>query len=160
MIGETESIYSRDAMGDTVDYRAIFNSVESTLIRIGEQNGITDIRQRLDEVKTVATRDFSESDYYRTLVHVTFYSGFKAATVGAKIHVINRHFPDYRSVADYDSNRVDQILADRDMIRRRGKVEASVENARTFKAIVGSHGSFKKYLDSFHLKVHRRILSG
>jgi hypothetical protein len=48
-------------MVDTLDYRAIFNNVESTLIRIGEQNGVIEIRQRLDEAKTVATRDFSDS---------------------------------------------------------------------------------------------------
>jgi hypothetical protein len=52
---------SSGAMVDTLDYRAIFNNVESTLIRIGEQNGVIEIRQRLDEAKTVATRDFSDS---------------------------------------------------------------------------------------------------
>jgi len=154
--GETESINFQRSYGDKVDYRAIFNNVESTLIRTGEQNGVIDIRQRLDEAKTVATRDFSDSDYYRILVHVTFYSGFKAATVGAKIHVIDRHFADYRSVVDYDSNRIEQILADRDMIRHRGKVRACVDNARTLKAIVGQHGSFKNYLDSFDPKEFTR----
>jgi DNA-3-methyladenine glycosylase I len=38
------------------------------------------------------------------------------------------------------------------MIRHKGKIQASVDNAQAFKAVVDQYGSFQKYVDSFSPK--------
>jgi DNA-3-methyladenine glycosylase I len=132
------------------DYQAIFDGVESTLIRVGSRNLPADeIRSNLAEFKKLESRTFSDAEYYWILVYVVFYSGFKAATVSAKIDAIRHYFPDYRTVADYGEDDIERILADPKMIRNRRKVQGCVQNAQTFQRIVGEHGSFRDYVASF-----------
>ncbi len=132
------------------DYRAIFDGVESTLIRVGSRNLPEEkIRARLDKFKEFEGRTFTDAEYYWTLVCVIFYSGFRAATVSGKLDVIQGHFPDYVTVADYGEDEVGRILSDPKMIRNRRKVQACIDNARTFRSIVNDYGSFQGYIDSF-----------
>ncbi|MCP4543145.1 MAG: 3-methyladenine DNA glycosylase [Chloroflexi bacterium] len=132
------------------DYRAIFNKIESTLISVGSKNLPKDkIRAGLDEYKKTETQTFTDADYYRILVHVIFYSGFKAETVTAKLPVINQHFPGYNIVAGYTDSDIDRILNDPQMIKNKRKVQACVQNAQTFQHIVSEHGSFQAYIVSF-----------
>lgn len=132
------------------DYKAIFDKVESTLISVGSRNLPTDkIRANLDEFKHLEDKTFSDAEYYWVLVYVVFYSGFKAATVNAKLDLIRKHFPDSETVARYGHDRIDEILSDGEMIKNRRKVQACVGNARTFEGIVREYGSFQAYIDSF-----------
>jgi DNA-3-methyladenine glycosylase I len=132
-----------------VDYQAIFNELESTLIRMGNEDAGVDMRQRLDEFKTFATRSLTDLDYFRILIHVTFYSGFKAVTVESKLPVIDGYFRDYRTVADYGPRNISEMLNDDGMIRHKGKIQACIDNAQTFRTLVEKHGSFKSYVDSY-----------
>jgi DNA-3-methyladenine glycosylase I len=132
------------------DYRAIFEGVESTLIRVGSRLlAESEIRANLDAFKRVEGKTFTDADYYWILVYVIFYSGFRAATVTAKLDLIRRHFPDYATVAAYGEDDVRRIVADPDMIRNERKVRACVENARTFARLVNKYGSFAQYVASF-----------
>ncbi|MCL4204728.1 MAG: DNA-3-methyladenine glycosylase I [Pirellulaceae bacterium] len=132
------------------DYKAIFDGVESTLINLGSKTAHPDkIRKNLDWFKHVEHAVFTDADYYSTLVWVTFYSGFRAATVNARMESIRSHFPDYETVAGYDDAKVERIAQDAGMIRNRRKIQACVNNAKTFRHIVQKHGSFRKYLESF-----------
>ena len=132
------------------DYRAIFDGVESTLIRVGSRNLLeSQIRANLDEFKKVKGRHFSDAEIYRILVEVAFYSGFRAATITEKLEVIHRHFPAFETVAQYGGNEVRRILDDPAMSRNRRKVSACVENAWTLQHIVREHGSFQAYVDTF-----------
>src|SRR4051812_19448377 len=125
---------SEDDLADTPDYQAIFESVESTLIRIGNQGGPNeDMRQGLDSSKGVATKVFTDADYYRILVHVAFYSGFKAVIVDEKLPVIDNYFSDYQTVAAYGEQDILTMLADSGMIGHKGKIRGCIENAREFK---------------------------
>ena len=131
------------------DYQAIFNKVESTLIRVGAQNVPEEsVRKNLE----VATKKFADEDYFDVLVYVPFYSGFKADTVNNRMSTIRKYFSDYRAVAGYDRKKVSEIFGDPQMIRHKGKIQACVDNARTFKALVEQYGSFQKYVDSFSPK--------
>ncbi len=138
----------------TTDYQAIFDKVETTLIRVGSQNVPEEtIRRNLDVFKEIATKRFTDADYFGTLISVIFYSGFKADIVNKKMGAIRKHFSDYRTVADYGRDKVNEIASDPQMIRHKGKIQASVDNARAFKAVVDQYGSFQKYVDSFSPKV-------
>ncbi len=131
-------------------YKDIFTRIETNLLTIGSETiAVEEIRKNLDKYKYVAGRSFSDSEYYKKSVSVVFYSGFKAATVSAKINIIYNHFPDYETVAAYDETRVAEIYEDREMIRNRNKIKACLNNAKTFKKIVEDFGSFQSYVDSF-----------
>jgi DNA-3-methyladenine glycosylase I len=132
------------------DYKGIFESVESTLISVGSQNALVDsIRENLDWYKHFEGKVFSDTDYFRNLVDVVFYSGFKAATVTAKLESIHKHFPDCQTVATYGEDKVSEILSDYTMIRNACKIRACIYNAQTFQNIVMEHGSFHDYIESF-----------
>lgn len=62
---------------------------------------------------------------------------------------IRGYFSDYREVAKYNSKRIGEILADPKMIRHPGKVEACVHNAKVFGEIIGRHGSFQAFVDTY-----------
>ena len=133
------------------DYRAIFDAIESTLIRVGSKNvPEATIRRRLDVFKE--TKRFTDADYFDILISVIFYSGFRAAIVNKKRDTIRKHFPDYKTVAGYDHERISKITSDPQMIKHERKIQKSVDNARTFKGIVDQYGSFQKYIDSFFPK--------
>ena len=92
------------------DYQAIFDKVESTLVRVGSQNVPEEtIRKNLDAFKEVATKEFTDADYFHVLICVPFYSGFKAAIVNKKMGTIRKHFPDYVTVAGYDDKGIGTI---------------------------------------------------
>ena len=132
------------------DYRAIFEAVESTVIRVGSDNLPTEeIRKNLDEYKSFEGKKLSDADYYWVFVYVTFYSGFRAATVTARLPVIRKYFADFHLASSYGPQDIDRILHDPEMIKNRRKIQACVENAQTFKEIVSQHGSFQGYIDSF-----------
>jgi len=130
---------------DTTDYQAIFNNIYDTLLR----NGKEDLKQRLDEFKTVAAQIFTDADFFRELVHVAFYSGFKAETVTRKLPVIDGFLSDYKKVAAYGENNVQEIMANTGMIRHERKIRGCIDNAKAFRAIIEEHGSFQQYLDSY-----------
>lgn len=131
-------------------YKAIFEGVESALLRVGSRRLPLDkIRSYLETFKHLEGKPFTDGEYYQVLVRVIFYSGFRAATVTAKLPVIQAHFRSYESVAQYGSDEIHAVLKDPQMIKNRRKINACVENARTFKNIVREHGSFQEYIESF-----------
>jgi len=136
------------------DYKDIFDKIESTLLLIGSRNiPIDDLKLKLGAFKQFESKNYSDSDHYGTLVSVVFYSGFRASTVNEKLDLIRIYFPDYETVAAYDNDTINEILSDSEMIKNRRKIESCVENARVFKEIVNTHGSFQAYVDSFSPKM-------
>ena len=132
------------------DYKSIFDGVESTLLKIGSRKlPLAEIRAYLDRFKHLEGKSFSDEEYYRILVDVVFYSGFRAETVTAKLPVIHGHFPSFEIVAKYGSDEVKAILSDTQMIRHPGKILWCIDNAKIFMAIIHNSGSFQKYIDSF-----------
>jgi len=134
----------------TYPYQEVFERVERKLLELRSPRLQAEVqRQKLDEFKKYATRELSDDDYFRLLVKVIFYSGFRAETVKAKEPVILGHFPDLHTVAAYTGKDVARILADRRMIRNARKVEACVRNARLMRDLVERHGSFRNFIHSF-----------
>lgn len=131
------------------DYKAIFNSVESTLLEIGSRNiPRSQILAELEPWKHLEGKQFTDDECYRKLVHIAFYSGFRAQTVSDKIPTIDQHFPNYTVVSGYGSAQVQDILNDPKMIANRLKVKACIENAKRFSTIVRKHHSFQAFLNS------------
>jgi DNA-3-methyladenine glycosylase I len=132
------------------DYKAIFDGIESTLFTVGSRNLAPDeIRRTLAPFRYVGQTALSDNDYYQLLVAIVFYSGFRAATVTAKIEVIRRNFPNHETVSTYGPGTIAKVTNDPEMIRSKRKIQACVDNARTFVEIINQYGSFQRYLDSF-----------
>lgn len=134
-------------------YKRLFNALESTLIQAGNKSGLADMRKQLDEYKGVTGRHLKDADYYSLIVEITFYSGFNAATVDAKLGAIKEWFPDYETVARYESDHVQKMMADPRMIRNKSKLWSCIKNAQTFQHVISEHRSFNAYVDSFAPKV-------
>jgi DNA-3-methyladenine glycosylase I len=131
------------------DYKAIFEAVESTLFEAGSRNVPREqIVASLETSKHLEGKRFADDECYRTLVHIVFYSGFKAETVTKKIPIIDEHFPNYRTVSDFDSHEVERIRHDERMIKNASKIRACIENAKTLRGIIDRHGSFQAWLDT------------
>jgi DNA-3-methyladenine glycosylase I len=57
---------------------------------------------------------------------------------------------DIDKVARYGQRQKDRLLADAGIIRNRLKIDATIENAKTIKAIQKEYGSFRQWLDHHH----------
>jgi DNA-3-methyladenine glycosylase I len=130
------------------DYQAIFDAVESTLFDVGSRKVPREqIAGYLEPSKHLAGRRFADDECYTKLVHIVFYSGFKAEIVRRKRLIIDEHFPSYKTVSGFDARDIERILRDDRMIRNRSKIRACVENARTFREVIEKYGSFQAWLD-------------
>jgi DNA-3-methyladenine glycosylase I len=132
-------------------YRTVFDAIEDGLLEVGSALlPRSTIESRLSEYKHVADKTLTDEDYFWVLVQVAFYSGFRAATVTSRLAVIRKHFPNWKTVADYTTAQIDAIAADPNMISHLGKISACVSNAKIFAQIIAEFGSIKKYIDSFN----------
>ncbi len=131
-------------------YREVFQQLEDSLIEYDSAHRSADqIRAELDQYKNYAGRKLTDAEYYSILVYVTFYSGFRAATVSERHEAIDQWFGDYRRVADYDREQLAEILHDPGMIRNQRKIDACVANAQVIRDLIGQHGSLARYISSF-----------
>ena len=56
---------------------------------------------------------------------------------------------DINKVCLYDNNKVIELLNNKDIVRNKLKINASINNAKIFKDIQNKYGTFRNYLKSF-----------
>ena len=56
---------------------------------------------------------------------------------------------DINKIINYDNNKINELLKNKNIVRNRLKIKASIKNARIFKKIVLEYGSFINYLNTF-----------
>ena len=56
---------------------------------------------------------------------------------------------DLDKVCNYDENKINELISDKNIIRNKLKIRASINNAKIFKEIVSGYGSFHNYLKTF-----------
>lgn len=80
-----------------------------------------------------------------------FQAGLSWLTILRKRENFRRAFAgfDYEKVARFDQRRIKQLLADPGIVRHRGKIEATVHNARRAIVLVEQHGSLSEYFWRF-----------
>jgi DNA-3-methyladenine glycosylase I len=132
------------------NYEQLFRAIERSLLTEGaNERPIVEIQAELQKYRAIETQTFTDAKYWRLLVDVIFYSGFRASTVTARLPAIHEHLDDYVRVAEFGEAEITRVLQDRRAIRHRAKIEACVENARTFERLVSQHKGFGGYVDSF-----------
>lgn len=99
-----------------------------------------------DDVWGVPVHD--DGELFRMLVLESFQIGLSWECVLNKEEAFARAFDgfDLESVCRYGEEKIAELVADRSIIRHEGKIRAAVVNARVFREIQGSFGSFASYL--------------
>lgn len=56
---------------------------------------------------------------------------------------------DIDKVINYDQNKIDELVNNKDIVRNKLKIKSSISNAKIFKNIIEEYGSFYNYLSTF-----------
>ena len=80
-----------------------------------------------------------------------FQSGLSWLTILRKREAFRRAFHnfDFEQVARFNSRSVERLLKDASIVRHRGKIEATINNARRALELIDEHGSLAIYIWSF-----------
>lgn len=94
---------------------------------------------------------FNDKKLFEMLILESFQAGLSWITVLKKREAFRKAFDsfDVKKVANYDEEKINNLLQNRDIIRSRGKINAAILNANVFIKIQKEFGSFSKYIWSF-----------
>ncbi|MCU0433623.1 MAG: DNA-3-methyladenine glycosylase I [Bacteroidia bacterium] len=131
-----------------INYIEIFDIIEKTL---KQKSGLSNqqFADKYSSFRNLTFKNRTDDEYFNIIKLIIFYSGFKANIVNNKTDIINKFFPDYKTVSFFGDNELTAILSDDKMIKNRRKIIATINNAKTLKSLVKQYGSFQSYIDSF-----------
>ena len=88
---------------------------------------------------------------YEMLILESFQAGLSWECVLNKREAFRKAYDgfDIKKVAAYGEDKINELLENKDIIRNRLKIRASISNSIIFEQIVSSYGSFAAYLDEF-----------
>lgn len=90
----------------------------------------------------------SDFQYFERLTLEIFQAGLSWATVLKKRENFKKAFDnfDFYKIAEYDSHKINELLNDKNIIRNKLKIQATIYNAKKFINIVKENGSFDNYI--------------
>jgi 3-methyladenine DNA glycosylase Tag len=114
------------------------------------RNNISNIDEELSYYRTLNTKDWTDKDYFETLTRAVF-SGIKNGIIEERWPAISNAFSgfDFHKVAEYDENKLQELMKNEKIIKHEGKIKATIFNAKKMVEIVEQYSSFKNYLNSF-----------
>jgi len=94
---------------------------------------------------------FDDGKLFEFLTLETFQAGLSWITILRKRENFKRAFDDfdYKKIANYNEEKIQQLLNDSGIIRNNLKIRATVNNARSFLKIQNEFGAFSKYIWGF-----------
>lgn len=95
--------------------------------------------------------NFDDKYLYEMLILESFQAGLSWECVLNKRESFRKAYDnfDLNKVISYDENKINELLSNKDIIRNRRKINASIRNSKVFKEIVDEYGSFHNYLKTF-----------
>ena len=95
--------------------------------------------------------NFDDQYLYEMLILESFQAGLSWECVLNKREAFRLAYDnfDLDKVCSYDSEKINELLNNRDIIRNKLKINASISNSKIFKKIVDEYDSFYNYLKSF-----------
>lgn len=93
-----------------------------------------------------------DDDYmFEFLILESFQAGLSWETILNKRENFRQAFDnfDYRKIANYDENKITELLNDSGIIRNKLKINAAIKNAKIFMEIQNEFNSFSNYIWSF-----------
>ncbi len=95
--------------------------------------------------------NFDDKYLYEMLILESFQAGLSWECVLNKREAFRKAYDNFEldKVTAYDDNKVHELMNNKDIIRNKRKITASVSNSRIFRDIVSEYGSFFNYLRTF-----------
>ena len=95
--------------------------------------------------------NFDDKYLYEMLLLESFQAGLSWECVLNKRNSFRKAYDDFdiNKVIAYDEDKINELLNNKDIIRNKRKINASINNSKIFKAIVDEFGSFHNYLRTF-----------
>ena len=95
--------------------------------------------------------NFDEQYLFEMLILESFQAGLSWECVLNKREAFRKAFDDFNAekIAVYDDNKITELQNNKDIIRNKLKIRASVNNAKIFLGIQKEYGSFREYLKDF-----------
>ena len=90
----------------------------------------------------------NDNDYFERMSRVIFMSGLNWQTLDKKWPGIKKAFAnfDVNKVAKFQESKVEELMANPEVIRNLSKIRAVIANAKQIQVAVAEYGSFAKYL--------------
>lgn len=88
---------------------------------------------------------------YEMLILESFQAGLSWECVLNKREAFRKAYDnfDINKVCNYDDNKIEALIQNKDIIRNKLKIKASINNSKIFKQIVMEYGTFYNYLLTF-----------
>lgn len=127
----------------------IENMAEDKIIRCGWCGQDSLYQKYHDEEWGKVVKD--DATLFEFLILESAQAGLSWITILRKREGYRKAFAnfDYKKIAEFTEEDVERILQDPGVIRNRGKINSSINNAKIFMAIQKEFGSFYNYLYSF-----------
>ncbi len=95
--------------------------------------------------------NFDEKYLYEMLILESFQAGLSWQCVLNKRESFRKAYDDFdiNKVIAYDTDKINELLNSKDIIRNKLKIIASINNSKIFKSISDEYGSFYNYLRTF-----------
>lgn len=94
---------------------------------------------------------YDDDILFEMLVLESFQAGLSWITILKKREAFRKAFDnfDMNKIINYDENKINELLENKDIIRNKGKINATVGNAKVFMDIQKEYGSFSDYIWGF-----------
>jgi len=130
------------------DFNEVFHLLERTLKHESNHTDASFLAY-FEPFKHIKHTNLSNQDYFNVLVKVIFYSGYKASEVDKVMPAIVRTFNNFEKVANFAEDDLYDIIGKDEIINNRKKLQAIVDNAKTFTQIIKQHGSIERFIKDF-----------
>lgn len=96
-------------------------------------------------------QNFSEKYLFEMLILECFQAGLSWECVLNKRESFKKAYDNFDrdKICNYDDRKISELLSNKDIIRNKLKINASINNAKIFKKIEKDYGSFSSYLKKF-----------
>lgn len=96
-------------------------------------------------------QNFNEAYLYEMLILESFQAGLSWECVLNKRESFRKAYDDFDidKVCLYDDKKIEELLQNKDIIRNKLKIKASIENSKIFRNIAKEYGTFHNYLKTF-----------
>ncbi len=95
--------------------------------------------------------NFNDKYLYEMLILESFQAGLSWECVLNKREGFRKAYDnfDIDKIITYDETKINELLNNKNIIRNKRKIVASINNSKIFKAIINEYGSFHNYLKTF-----------